>query len=354
MSKEEVAPENSFEGYAEFLTDVKSQIQTAQVRAALSVSRELVQLYWQIGRDIVMRQQKQGWGQAVIARLAADLQKAFPGIQGFSSRNLERMRAFFLAYPEENQFATQAVSQIPWGHNIILFQKIKESPQRLWYAQATVEHGWSRSILEMQIEGRLYERQGKATTNFSRTLPPLQSDMAQALLKDPYNFDFLTLSGDAHERDVERGLLEQIRHFLLELGTGFAFVGSQYHLEVDGQDYYLDLLFYHLKLRCYVVIDLKAVAFQPEFVGKMNFYLAAVDDTLRHETDAPSIGLLLCRKKQALTVEYALRNVSTPIGVAEFITDLARQIEGELNSAQIENAADITDRGSSLSRDSIF
>jgi predicted nuclease of restriction endonuclease-like (RecB) superfamily len=359
MSKEELRPKNDavingLDGYADFLADVKNQIQTAQVRAALSVSQELVRLYWQIGRDIVSRQQEQGWGQAVIARLAADLQKAFPGVQGFSARNLERMRAFFLAYPEENQFATQPVSQIPWGHNIILFQKVKDPSQRLWYASTTVEHGWSRAVLEMQIESRLYERQGKATTNFSRTLPPLQSDLAQAILKDPYNFDFLTLSSDAHERDVEQGLLGHIRRFLLELGAGFAFVGSQYHLEVEGQDYYLDLLFYHLKLRCYVVIDLKAVAFQPEFVGKMNFYLAAVDDTLRHEADAPSIGLLLCRKKQALTVEYALRNVSTPIGVAEFITDLARQIEGELNSAQIETTDDAADQEASLSQNSVF
>lgn len=359
MSRKELKPKddvpgNRFEGYADFLADMKNQIQTAQVRAALSVSRELVRLYWKIGRDIVTRQQEQGWGQAVIARLAADLQKAFPGIQGFSSRNLERMRAFFLAYPEENHFATQPVSQIPWGHNIILFQKVKELSQRIWYAQGTLEHGWSRAVLEMQIENRLYERQGKATTNFSRTLPPPQSDLAQALLKDPYNFDFLTLASDAHERDVERGLLEHIRRFLLELGAGFAFVGSQHPLEVEGQDYYLDLLFYHLKLRCYVVIDLKAVAFQPEFIGKMNFYLAAVDDTLRHETDAPSIGLLLCRKKQALTVEYALRNVSTPIGVAEFVTDLARQIEGELNSDQIEKTDDVTDQKAPLSQNPVF
>ena len=323
-------------GYADFLADIKSRIQTAQVRAALAVSRELLELYRQIGRDIVTRQQEQGWGRAVIARLAADLQSAFPGIEGFSSRNLERMRAFYLTYPDENQFAAQAVSQIPWGHNIALFQKVKEPNERLWYAAQTLEHGWSRSILEMQIESRLFERQGKAQTNFERTLPPLQSDMAQALLKDPYNFDFLMLGDKAHEREVESGLLEQIRKFLLELGAGFAFVGSQYHLEVDGQDYYIDLLFYHLKLRCYVVIDLKAVAFQPEFVGKINFYLAAVDDMLRHESDAPSIGLLLCRKKQALTVEYALRNVSTPIGVSEFVTDLARRIEQELNTARFD------------------
>ncbi len=326
------------EGYSDFLADIKGRIQTAQVRAALSVSRELIQLYWQIGAGLAARQATHGWGNGALRRLAADLQLSFPGITGFSYRNLYRMQAFHTAYPDEAAFVTQPVSQIPWGHNIVLLQKLKDSDQRLWYAAQTIEHGWSRSILEMQIESRLHERQGQAQTNFARTLPPLQSDMAQALLKDPYNFDFLMLSDKAHERDVESGLLEQIRKFLLELGTGFAFVGSQYHLEVDGQDYYLDLLFYHLTLRCFVVIDLKAAAFQPEFIGKMNFYLAAVDDTLRHEGDAPSLGLLLCRKKQALTVEYALRNVSTPIGVAEFITDLAQRIEEALNSSPIVEA----------------
>ena len=329
---------NGLEGYADFLADIKRRIQTAQVRAAFAVSRELMQLYWQIGEGLAARQAQQGWGEGALRQLAADLQLAFPGVTGFSYRNLYRMRAFHAAYPDAATFVTQPVSQIPWGHNIALFQKLKDREQRLWYASQTLEHGWSRAILEMQIESRLYERQGKATTNFARSLPPLQSDLAQSLLKDPYNFDFLTLSGDAHERDVERGLLEQIRSFLLELGTGFAFVGSQYHLEVDGQDYYLDLLFYHLTLRCFVVLDLKAAAFQPEFVGKMNFYLSAVDDMLRHEADAPSIGLLLCRKKQALTVEYALRNVSTPIGVAEFVTDLARRIEDKLNAAPLETA----------------
>ena len=249
-------------------------------------------------------------------------------MSGFSRTDIYRMRAFYLAYCEQGENLPQPVGQIPWGHNISLIEKLKSDAERDWYAHATVEHGWSRAILEMQIEGRLYERRGKATTNFSRTLPPLQSDMAQALLKDPYNFDFLMLGSDAHEREVERSLLEHIRQFLLE---------------VDGSDYYLDLLFYHLKLRCYVVIDLKAVAFQPEFVGKMNFYLSAVDDTLRHEADAPSIGLLLCRKKQALTVEYALRNIATPIGVSEFVTDLVRQIESEMNSAQIPPAEEVGD-----------
>ena len=323
-------------GYADFLADIKSRIQTAQVRAALAVSRELLELYWSIGREITTRQAAHGWGNSVLLTLANDLQSAFPGVAGFSRTNIYRMRAFYLAYRDQGANVPQAVGQLPWGHNVILWEKIKDMAVRSWYAQAAFEHGWSRSILEMQIESHLFERQGKAQTNFERTLPPLQSDMAQALLKDPYNFDFLMLGDKAHEREVESGLLEQIRKFLLELGAGFAFVGSQYHLEVDGQDYYIDLLFYHLKLRCYVVIDLKAVAFQPEFVGKINFYLAAVDDTLRHEHDAPSIGLLLCRKKQALTVEYALRNVSTPIGVSEFVTDLARRMEDALNAVSLE------------------
>ncbi|MDQ2687806.1 MAG: PDDEXK nuclease domain-containing protein [Armatimonadota bacterium] len=337
-------------GYGTFLEQIKQRIQTAQTRAALAVNKELLELYWELGRDIVTRQQEQGWGNSILLRLAHDLQAAFPGVSGFSRTNLYRIRAFYLAYRESGEnvpqvaghlgkSVPQVAAQIPWFHNVILIEKIKDPAIRDWYAQAAFEHGWSRNVLEMQIESKLHERQGKAVSNFSRTLPPPQSDMAQALLKDPYNFDFLTLGGDAHEREVEKGLLEHIRQFLLEMGAGFAFVGSQYHLEVDGQDYYLDLLFYHLKLRCFVVIDLKTTAFQPEFVGKMNFYLAAVDDTLRHDSDTPSIGLLLCRKKQTLTVEYALRNVATPIGVAEFVTDLAHRIEAELNVERSEAEA---------------
>lgn len=306
------------QGYDEFLTDLKRRIQTAQVRAALSVNRELILLYWQIGRDIVTRQQTHGWGQAVVRRLADDLQSAFPGVEGFSPRNLERMRAFYRAYPEEAEFAAQPVSQIPWGHNIILLQKIKDPAQRLWYAQWTLEHGWSRNILVHQIESRLFERQGKAQTNFAQTLPPAQSDMAQQLLKDPYNFDFLTLGDEAHERDLERGLLAHVRQFLLEMGAGFALLGSQYPLPVGDQDFYLDLLFYHVRLHCYVVVELKVGAFQPEHAGKLNFYLSAVDDLLRTPSDAPTVGLLLCKTKDKAIVEYALRDINKPLGIAEF------------------------------------
>lgn len=326
--------------YGAFLEEIKQRIQTARAQAALAVNQHLLDLYWSIGREIVARQEAHGWGDSILLRLAKDLHAAFPGVSGFSRTNLYRMRALFLAYREQGENVPQAVGQIPWGHNITLLEKVKTPSERDWYARAAVENGWSRAVLEMQIESRLHERQGRATTNFSRTLPPPQSDMAQALMKDPYHFDFLTLSDEAQERDVERGLLQHIRRFLLEMGAGFAFVGSQYPLVVEGKDYFLDLLFYHLKLRCFVVIDLKAVEFQPEFVGKMNFYLAAVDDSLRHETDAPSIGLLLCRRKQALTVEYALRNVSTPIGVSEFVTRLASRIQEELNSTDNKQELD--------------
>ncbi len=325
-------PADPFTGYGAFLNTLKESIRSARTKAALAVNRELIELYWNMGREITREQEAHQWGDGVLVRLAKDLQAAFPGVSGFSRTNLYRVRAFYVAHRGEGEIVPPVVGQISWAHNVILLEKVKDATTRDWYARAAFENGWSRNVLEMQIESRLHERQGKAVTNFSRTLPPAQSDMARDLLKDPYHFDFLGLSGDAHERQIEGGLLEQIRKFLLEMGAGFAFVGSQYPLEVDGDDYYLDLLFYHLRLRCFVVIDLKATEFQPEFVGKMNFYLAAVDDTLRHESDAPSIGLLLCRKKKALTVEYVLRNVATPIGVAAFVTDLAHRIEAELNA----------------------
>lgn len=305
------------DGYEEFLRGLKERIRTAQVKAALAVNAELIQLYWEIGQSLWERQQSQSWGEAVIVNLARDLQAAFPGIEGLSRRNLYRMRAFYLAYAGTSPIVPQPVAQIPWGHNAVLLEKVKDTEERLWYAQQTVEHGWSRHVLVYQIESRLYERQGKAVTNFRRTLLALQSDLAQQIVKDPYNFDFLTLGKDAQERDLERGLLDHLRQFLLELGSGFAFLGSQHPLEVGGEDFYLDLLFYHVRLRCYVVIDLKMGKFQPEFAGKMNFYLAAVDDLLRHPDDAPSIGIILCKTKNRVIAEYTLRDMSKPIGVAE-------------------------------------
>jgi predicted nuclease of restriction endonuclease-like (RecB) superfamily len=333
-------------GYAGFLEDLKTRIRTAQVRAALSVNRELIQLYWDIGRGIVERQKAEGWGSAVIERLAKDLQSAFPGVEGLSARNIWYARAFFLAYGGEVEILQQPVAEspgpilpqpvaeIPWGHNVILIQKLKDPAARLWYARQTIIHGWSRAILTVQIASGLHERQGRAITNFPATLPPGQSDLAQQTLKDPYLFDFLTLGPDARERELEAGLLAHLRKFLIELGAGFAFVGQQYHLQVGDQDYYLDLLFYHLRLRCYLVIDLKVEDFKPEFAGKMNFYLSAVDDRMRHPDDKPSIGLILCKTRSKVIAEYALRDLAKPVGVAgweaRLTESLPRKLAGSL------------------------
>lgn len=317
--------------YAEFLQSLKERIATAQVKAALAVNRELVLLYWQIGREILERQKAQGWGAKVIEQLSKDLRSAFPEMKGFSTRNLKYMRALAETYPDE-QFVQEALAQITWYHNLTLLDKVKDQKQREFYINKTIENGWSRNVLVLQIESRLFERQGKAVTNFDLTLPKPQSELAKQLLKDPYNFDFLTLHDEAVERDLEKALLENIRKFLLELGVGFAFVGSQYHLEVGGECFYIDLLFYHLKLRSFVVIDLKMGKFKPEFAGKMNFYLSAVDDLLRHEKDEPSIGLILCKSKNGVVAEYGLRDINKPIGVSEmrWLEELPENLKGSL------------------------
>jgi len=317
-------------GYDALLADLKVRIQTAQVRAMLAVNRELILLYWEIGREILARQNQQGFGARIIDRLAHDLHRAFPDMQGWSVRNLHYMRAFADTYPDP-AFLHQLGAEIPWRHHIELLHKVKARAAREWYMHKTLEHGWSRAILIHQIESRLYERQGAALTNFPQQLPPLQSDLARQVLKDPYNFDFLTLSEAAQERDLERGLLAHIREFLLELGVGFAFLGSQVPIEVDGQDFVLDLLFYHVHLRCYVVIDLKMGAFQPAFAGQMNFYLSAVDDRMRHGDDQPSIGMILCKSQSTVVAEYALRDVHKPMGVATY--QLAAALPANLQSS---------------------
>ena len=302
------------DNYEVFFKDLKTRIRQAQIKAALAVNQELIILYWQIGREILARQQQEGWGAKVIDRLAKDLKREFPDMKGFSPRNLKYMRAFAEAYPDQ-AIVQEVLAQIPWYHNQALLDKLKAPDERLWYAQGTLENGWSRNILVMQIESNLFKRQGGAVTNFERTLPPAQSDLAQQLIKDPYNFDFLNLTSATQERELEKALVERIRDFLLELGVGFAFVGSQYRLEVSGNEYFMDMLFYHLKLRCYVVIDLKVTEFRPEYTGKMNFYVSAVDDLLRHPDDQPTIGIVLCKSKNKTVAEYALRNVNTPIAV---------------------------------------
>jgi len=351
-------------GYGPLLAELKSRVRAAQVKAALSVNAHLVWLYWQVGHRIAQQQTKEGWGAGVIPRLAADLHAEFPELKGFSERNIGYMIRFAREYgapailqqaaallPESSatsivpqaaaqlspddpiSILQQLAAKLPWFHHVILMEKVKDRATRIWYMQRAIEHGWSRAVLTVQIETKAHRRMGKAQTNFAQTLPSPQSDLAQQVLKDPYTFDFLTLSAEARERELEQGLTEHIQKFLLELGVGFAFVGRQVHLEVGGEDYYLDLLFYHLKLRCFVVLDLKMEAFKPEFAGKMNFYLTAVDEQMRHANDHPTIGLLLCKEKNRLTVEYALRDMKKPIGVAEWKTRLVESLPKQLRGA---------------------
>jgi predicted nuclease of restriction endonuclease-like (RecB) superfamily len=362
--------------YANFLDSLKDRVRQAQTRAMLSVNRELIGLYWDIGREIVRRQEQEGWGKSVVDRLAGDLQKAFPGIGGFSASNVSRMRAFYLAYRQSENSAQAvpnlaekksaravpksgrrpvpkalgmggasqppaALGELPWGHNVVLLFKLSTAAERHWYAAKALQHGWSRAVLTVQIESELHRRQGKAISNFARTLPAPQSDLAQQSLKDPYLFDFLTLRDDAVERDLETGLVDHVRKFLLELGAGFAFVGQQVPLAVGDDEDYLDLLFYHLKLRCFVVIDLKMRKFSPADAGQMNYYLSAVDSLMKHRTDAASIGLILCKTRDRIKAEYALRDIQKPIGVAEWQTKLVqslpKSLKGSLPSiAQIE------------------
>lgn len=323
------------DGYAEWLEALKARVHAAQQRATLAVNRELVLLYWQIGHDILLRQAEQGWGAKVIDRLADDLRTAFPDMKGFSPRNLKYMRAFAEAWPD-NEFVQQAVALLPWGHNLVLLDKLSNADERRWYVAGTIQHNWSRNVLVMQIETRLMERSGQAQTNFETRLPAPQSDLARESLKDPYRFDFLGLSSEADERAIEAALVEHVTEFLLELGAGFAYVGRQVLLNVGGEDFFIDLLFYHLTLRCYVVIELKAGAFKPEHLGQLGFYLTAVDEEIRHEQDQPSIGLLLCKSKNKVVAEYALRDDGRPLGIAEYqlLADLPEPLQTSLPSIE--------------------
>ena len=326
--------------YPAWVSEIKARIHAAQQRAALVVNRELVLLYWQIGRDILDRQNREGWGAKVIERLAQDLRSAFPDMKGFSRANLMYMRAFAEAWTDA-AIVQQAVGQLPWGHNLVLLTRLKTAEQRLAYAQRAIEHGWSRNVLNIHIERRLLEREGQAVTNFERQLPKPHSDLAHESLKDPYLFDFLGVGNEAGERALEDAIVQHITRFLLELGAGFAFVGRQVHLEVGGDDFFIDLLFYHLKLRCYVVVELKAGAFKPEHAGQLSFYLSAVDTQMRTEHDGLTIGLLLCKSKNKVVAEYALRDSSKPIGVAEYqlIEALPADLQTSLPSIQaIEQA----------------
>lgn len=303
--------------YADWLAELKNRIHGAQQRATLAVNRELVLLYWQIGRDILERQAREGWGAKVIERLAHDLRSAFPDMKGFSPRNLKYMRAFAEAWPDA-QFVQEALAQLPWYHQLTLLDKLKTADTRRWYAAKAIEHNWSRNVLVMQIETNLQARAGQAVTNFEQSLPRPQSDLARESLKDPYRFDFLGLAEAAQEREIEDALVQHVTRFLLELGAGFAFVGRQVLLDVGGDEFFIDLLFYHLKLRCYVVIELKAGKFKPEHLGQLGFYLTAVDRQIKNEHDGPTIGLLLCKSKNQVVAEYALGDSTQPMGIAEY------------------------------------
>jgi len=335
------------EGYADWLTQLKGDITQARQRAALAVNAELVQLYHRLGGEIQQRQEAHGWGAKVIERLARDLKDAFPEMKGWSASNLKYMR-FFAQHCPDRQFGQQPADQLPWFHVVTLLTKLDSPAEREWYAQQTVLQGWSRSTLELNIKSRLQQRQGSAVTNFVTRLPAADSALAQETLKDPYLFDFLGLGHDAQEREIEEGLIRHITRFLLELGAGFAFVGRQFRLEVGGDEFFIDLLFYHTRLKCYVVVELKATAFKPEHAGQLNFYLAAVDAQIKAEDDKPTIGLLLCKQQNRLVAEYALSGIDKPIGVAEYqllrdlpdtlgrnlpsIAEIEAELAGELNT----------------------
>ena len=349
--------------YSGLLTEIKERIRQAQTRAVLSANAEMIAMYWDIGRMILLRQQNEGWGTGVIPRLAADLKNELPEEKGFSERNIGYMIRFAREYgaspilqqpvakldeasgrtekvPQpaaqiaeavDPAILQQLVAKIPWGHNILLMEKVKDLQTRRWYIEQTIEQGWSRNTLRAMIKGKAHERQGKAVNNFSDRLPAPQSELARQFLKDPYVFDFLTIEEPFHERELETGLVRHLEKFLLELGQGFAFVGRQYRLVVSDKDFYLDLLFYHLKLRCFVVIELKKGEFKPEYAGKMNFYCSVVDDQLRNETDQPTIGLILCQTKDRILAEYTLRDIHKPIGISAY--ELTRALPDNLKSS---------------------
>lgn len=319
------------ENYTQLFEQIKNDIQQSQLRAALAVNKELLLLYWRIGKELTEKIDREGWGSKIIDTLSKDLSRSFPNLSGFSARNMVYMRKFAATYPDPNYAA--AAAQIPWGHNMVIMDKIESGDQQLWYVQKCLENGWSRSVLTMWIESNLYGRQGKAITNFKMTLPDIHSDLAQQSLKDPYNLSFLTIAQKAKEQEIEQGLMDHIQNFLVELGKGFAFLGRQYHLQVSDKDFYLDLLFYHIELRCFVVVELKAGEFEPRDAGQLNFYLTAVDKKLKRKEDNPSIGILLVKTKDNLIAEYALQDINKPMGIAGYTTQLIDSLPKELKSS---------------------
>lgn len=327
--------------YQAWLKEIKQRVMSARMRAAMAVNREMILFYWELGAQIAEKQAHSQWGDKLIPQLSTDLKKAFPELKGLSASNLKYCLRFYLFFANATgsaatPFGQQPVDQIPWGHNILIFTKCASVDEAGFYIAQTIEQGWSRDVLALQLKSRLYDRTGKAVTNFSSTLPAPQSDLAQQTLKDPYTFDFMTLTAPYNERDVERQLSQHITQFLLELGKGFAFIGRQYHLEIADNDYYIDLLFYHVTLKCYVVVELKNRKFIPEYAGKLNFYLSAVDSLLKREDDQPTIGLLLCRDKNNIEVEFALRDMNKPMGVSEYtlVETLPDNLKGALPTVE--------------------
>ena len=320
------------ESYGSFLLEIKKRVQNERLRVVLASNSALVLMYWDIGKGILEKQKEEGWGAKVIDRLSADLAGEFPDMKGFSPRNLKYMRAFAEAWPDKS-IVQRVVAQIPWRSNLALLDKVDNTKERLWYAYKIIEHGWSQSVLIHQIEMRLYSRQGKMSNNFKIALPPLDSDMANQIFKDPYVFDFLGTAELRREAELEQGLIDHVQKFLLELGAGFAFVGRQVHMELGDSDFYIDLLFYHLKLRCYVVVELKAGKLEPGHVSQLNMYLNVVDDLLKHPDDKPSIGLLLVKQKNKMIAEYSLRGYSKPMGIAQWKTKIAASLPSELKTS---------------------
>jgi predicted nuclease of restriction endonuclease-like (RecB) superfamily len=326
--------------YKRWLEELKTKIQSAQLKAAVAVNSQLLQLYWDLGQEIVQKQSQAAWGEGVLDRLSVDLRLNFPEIAGFSKRNLYAIRQWYLFYASRFEFVPQPVAQLPWGHNRLIVSKIKDLEIALFYVHETLKQGWSRDQLEVQIKADYYQSSANAITNFADTLPKLQSQLAKETIRNPYNFDFLGLENDALEHDIEKGLVGHIMKFLIELGKGFSFVGKQYAIQVSDREYFVDLLFYHLHLRCFVVIELKAGRFKPEHAGKLNFYLSAVDSQMRHPNDQPSIGLVLCKTKDSIEAEYALRDIQKPIGISEYLLTqaLPKELESELPTVeQLEN-----------------
>ena len=329
--------------YKDWLQDLKGKIQQSQIKAAIQVNSELLRLYWQIGKDIVEKQAQAKWGDGFLQTLSADLCKEFPTIKGFSYRNLKSIRQWYLFYNQLDIIGKQLVSQlevslfsIPWGHHIMIMQRCKNTQEALFYVHKTIENHWSRSVLEHQIALNLYVRQGKAITNFQHQLPPAMSDLAQELTKDPYVFDFLSITENYTEKELQQYLEDNMTKFLLELGKGFCFYGKQVHINVGGDDFYIDLLFYNAHLHCYVVVELKTTKFKPEHIGQLKFYVTAVNKQLRTEGDAPTIGLLICKDKNNVIAEYTLEDIHNPIGVSSYklFDELSKDYQSSLPSIE--------------------